>query len=435
MRAIICLLLGIYLLSPRASATVETWQIIGEPSRVAINFSANHDYYPRTWPYAFRAHAAALEAVRRDLVLKGKLQDEPIVVRLPGAVFNGTSTETRLSLKTVALQRGDGEELSSHRRYVIEWNDAKWPAPDTPEFFADLLALTLHLPELNAQNTTLEIKNFSNLRSEYARQIAHYQKLMQHFDPIWSPSGTHLIFCVWQNGRLDFWLLEPTQRKLWKLESLPGVAAQRPAWSRAGQYLAYADLRSVKVLQLANAQTHDFTWPQNKANPNYETLLQFHQSADHQERLLVGFDTNLFNSYVISDLELPSLESTRGTVAPARPKWAENSATQARLFETRRAVSPTGEWTASIEAMRGVRRLVLRSRAGKNHFRVADLPAQNVTDSPDISLIPPATQPPEIKQNASVVANRRNRIAIAMATGLILVALLSFVWRIFQRSA
>ena len=119
MRTLICLLLGIFVFSSRAGATVEEWQIIGDPSRVAVNFLSNHDYYLRTWPYTFQSQTAVLEAVRRDLVLRGQLEDEPILVRLPGAGFNGTPKGTRLFLKTVGVLRGEGEEILSQRRYVI----------------------------------------------------------------------------------------------------------------------------------------------------------------------------------------------------------------------------------------------------------------------------------------------------------------------------
>ena len=207
MRALLCLLLGIFALSSRAAATNANWNIAGDPSRVAVNFLSNYDYYPRTWPYLFRAQAATVEALRRDLVLHGKLEDEPILIRLPGAGFT-SSKGTRLFLKTVGVLQGDTEETMSRRRYVVEWNDENRPRPDTPEFFDGLLALTLQLPKLNSQKRELEIANVTNLRTEYANQIAQYRNLVQHFAPLWSPDNTHLVFAAWQNGRLDFGLLD-----------------------------------------------------------------------------------------------------------------------------------------------------------------------------------------------------------------------------------
>ena len=273
-----------------------------------------------------------------------------------------------------------------------------------------------------------------NLRTEYAKQMAQYRNLTQYFDPIWSPDNTHLVFAVWQNGRLDFQLLDVAQRKRWKLAALHSVPSCRPVWSRHGEYLAYADLNSAKILHIDNAQLRDFPLPYAKEHPN-ETLLQFSPGDDDAERLLISGDTNLFSSYGIIELDPQTLHRVRESSDQMRPQWAADSTQQARWFETRRAVAPNGAWTALIEETRGVRRLVLRSRDGRESFRVADVAVQKVGNSVNLSTPTPINHINQINLNAAMKPrNLELRKLLALASEIILLVLLGLAWKIFQRT-
>ena len=210
----------------------------------------------------------------------------------------------------------------------------------------------------------------------------------------------------------------------------------RPVWSQSGKYLAYTDLKSAKILQVANTQTRDFPLPYAKENP-HETLLQFQQNNVGTERLLISGDTNLFDSYGIIELDPQTLHRVRESNDQMRPQWAKNSTSQARLFETRRAVSPDGDWTALIEEARGVRRLVLRLRDGKAGFHVIDLSAENVGNSAHFSPTPTAT---ETNRSAPPVnAKARDfdwrKFMIAASCVILAALLLGLAWKLSQRAA
>lgn len=448
MRAVICLLLGVLGFGARAFATVEGWEIAGDPARVAINYSSNHGYYPRSWPLAFRGQVAALEAVRRDLVLKGKLENEPILIRIPDAGFTSHPEQTHLALKTVALRRGEMEEVLRARRYVIEWNNDARPEPTSRAFYDGLLHLTLSLQKLSAQKKSLVVSDWPRLQREYSRQAATYQNIVQHFDPIWSPDNQFLNFTRWQNGRADFQALDCRRRIIWKLESLKGAPACRPVWSGDGKFVAYADLKTVKIFQTANSQTQSLALPFADEHSLHEILLDFRVDGKTKNALLISGDTNLFSDYVTLNYDSKTRRVLSQSAPAARPKWAQDFLKEERAFESRRAVSSGGDWVASIEENRGLRRLVLRSSESAESFRVADLPVQNAPASQVISLAPtrtPSTAPrslpqieksptPALPQPISPSPASRGQSAFLVVCSAALAALLFFLLRFFKRN-
>jgi hypothetical protein len=419
LRAALCLLLGFLVFGGRAFATVEGWEIIGGPARVAINYSSNHGYYPRNRPYAFRYQCAALEAVRRDLVLQGKLENEPILIRIPDAHFTSNPRRTRLSLETIGLQRGDTEEILPARRYVIEWNGAARPEPTTRAFYDDLLLLTLGLQKLNAKNRSLTIFDWSNLRREYSRQAASYRNIVQHFDPVWSPDNRFLVFTHWQNGHADFYVLDVARRVVWKLPSLRSAPSGRPVWSDDGKFLAYADLQTVVIFQTENHQSQTLDSPFNNRYEPQEVMLNFHSQQKLKTILRISGAINAFSDYVTLEYDVRAKRTLPQSVQNKRPLWAKDSLMEERALESKRVKSPNKVWTAVIEESRGKRRLILRDGQSAERFRVADLP---IKTAPALAVI-------------ESVPQQRSRVPLIMwlALGAGLVSGAYFSARIFLR--
>jgi hypothetical protein len=382
MRAAICLLWGVlWLVTTCAFATVEGWEIVGDPSRVAINFSSNHGYYTRDIPYSYRHQVAALEAVQRDLVLKGKLQAEPILIRVPDLGFGTHPRQTKLTLQHTQLIRGDSEFLFPARRYQIEIADESRPKPSTPAFFDDLLVLTLTLQKLPGIKGGMGDPSLPLFRKQYSQDIARYQNIAQHFDPIWSPDSRLLVYTIWQRNRAEFRVLDPARRRAWKLEPLRGYMTSRPIWSPNGKYLAYADLKDVKIFETATRRTYNVNLPFDVEEARNEVLLAFERGRVGQSSLLMAADASLFNDYRILRYDLETHRIMSQTTSARCPSWAKRGEAQERLVEGRRAVSPIGDWVAMITERRGLRRLVLRSRDGDQNLEAVALPATAVSAS------------------------------------------------------
>jgi hypothetical protein len=201
----------------------------------------------RPWDWQFRPvhEVEALDVVRQALLRQQRIHDLPILIRDP---WSGPDP-SRISLQRncqVSYGEGWGPDIHLGDCYLIEL---------APNSFENLLAMTVTLPELTAGVPAVEVKDFAALRVRRSAEIQGFKSLVLHFDPIWSPNGTRLLYTVWEAGKVHSEFLEPPSPAAIRLEPLEENLATRPVWSGDSRFIAYASLRTVKVFDTETRTT------------------------------------------------------------------------------------------------------------------------------------------------------------------------------------
>ena len=297
----------------------------------------------RPWDWQFRPvhEVEALDVVRQALLRQQRIHDLRILIRGP---WQGPDPR-RISLQRdcqVYYGEGSGPDIHLGDCYLIEL------APDS---FENLLAMTVVLPELSAGIPAVEVKDFAALRTRQSAEIQRFRSLILHFDPIWSPNGTHLLYTVWEAGKVHIEVLEPPSPAAIRLEPLEENMATRPVWSADSRFIAYASLGTVKVF---DTQTRSIQTLRPKTG-GYVMVLQFEGS-----RLLFSHDTNGYGGgqyYAYDTARREILDLGTSAIVP----WSAEGVDFDRHASVEPRRSPTGRYVATFAFVDGQRRIRVKT--------------------------------------------------------------------------
>jgi len=372
---VVCLmaLLSVNVTATKALATVEGWEIVDSGAGVYLNFSSNHGYYRRDAPFRHWYDAAALSHVRRELIRQGKLQNLPVVIRLPGFGSDDKAAPFALSLeKKSELYEGDAESKPISACYVIEVEHNVGRGEPS---YDELLALTLKLQELSAAKPRQTLTDIEQVTTSTAEARARFRNLVQFHDPVWSPDGMYLVATVWQDGTFHVEVLDTKAGTIIKLSPLNGNLVARPVWSPDSRLFAFASLKEVKLFEPQARREQTISLPITEKTSIHETILAFDKSAT----LKFAWDTSLFMDYPVHAYDAKN-GILKQAASESRPPWAIDSNQNPPTNNTQSVAAPDGKRVAMVSLVDGLTRITIRSPGKTVRFdSLAALPMMPVT--------------------------------------------------------
>lgn len=334
-------------------AIVEVWSYVESHSKVFINFSSPYDYYTRDIPFRYIHEADGLNFVRQDLVNQGKIQDLPILISLPFSSLDPAQVSLE---KNGLLRQNEADEKPLGECYKIH-------VVGKPTY-GDLATLVAALQHLKEKKQKIEILSLEKLKGELSQDLARYQNIVQHFDPIWSPNGRFLLYTVWSDGEVFFELFDAKSKTTLRLEPLNDYMVVRPVWSGNSRYIAYASLNEVKVFDVTKKNTQTVALTSLLEGGRLETLISFDVSKG---KLLFAADTNGLTSYHIYSYALRKQTVTPVTLDASRPEWGGDFIpTDQYQYSARMSVSsPKGKHLALLEEADGLKQISVKAVEGK----------------------------------------------------------------------
>lgn len=299
------------------------------------------------WDQQFRPvhEVEALDLVRQTLVRRQRIRDLPVLIAGPGSgePRNRLSIDPECSISHGETLRPEtGHALGECYRIELAAHHS----------ISDQLALMLTLPELSAAVRQIDVEDLRALRAKHAHSLAPYTGMTLHFDPVWSPDGSRLLYTAWRSGTIRFELLDPASGRVTPLERLDGYMATRPVWSDDSRFVAFASRTMVKVYDARQRTTRTFR-PQGPTQ-GMETLIQFEGT-----RLRLAFDRGFYSDYEVYVYDTGRRLLQRLSADAALPD--EDAGHDVNLHASVLPVpSPNGRWIALFTAVNGQRRIAVR---------------------------------------------------------------------------
>lgn len=319
--------------------------------KVLINLFGNYSI-PMNLVFPAVHTAEALDVVRSTLLREGRIRDLPFLIQDGW----GYSQEPRRSIQTP-----DEDECE-----VSYGATTKPPKPLGPCYlieplgatYENLLAMTVALPELSPATRRVDITNLPAFRTTRAPKIERFRRLILHFDPLWSPDGTRVLYTVWEPRGVRFEVVQPPSRDVMHLEPLDADIFTRPVWSGDGRFIAYASLRDeVKVFDTRTRTTRTF-------RP---------QSAPSERHVLVFFEGTVLRFAFWNGntgYETYAYDAVRGTLQRVasegrRQAWMDQAQDHGWALDRHASLSavrsPNGRNVALFTFVHGQRRIDVRA--------------------------------------------------------------------------
>jgi len=294
--------------------------------------------------------------VRRALVRQGKIGDLPVVV---AHTYHASKPSWVALIPNCTAQEGQGYGHLIGRCYAVVYRGLlSLGARDGHE---RLLALTLSLDRLSPAKDEIDFADLDAVRTARAAEIAAFNRIVHHFDPIWAPDGTRLLYTVWESGGVRLELLEPSSHNVTRLEPLEGYMVVRPMWSDDSRFIAYASLQTVKVFDTQTQTTRTF----RRQTPSSEmrTFILFEGARLHFAFHDMSSGTEEFDYDAVQG----NLQKLQDAPAGAGwPKWVERVGKYGvdldRHASLRPARSPSGRYDAIFTFVDGQRRIAMQTR-------------------------------------------------------------------------
>ena len=293
-------------------ATVISETVVHSNAGVFITFSHNHDYYRRDRLFIYKNEVDALEFVQQKLISQNRIQDIPIIIKLPLPKWLSVAErKLQISLESkYSLNEGEGE-IYFGRCYIVEL--------DSEEInHEDLLVLIAMLQKLTPEEPKTRDIDFKKMKNSWSKELAEFQNVIQKY-PISAPNKQFLFNTIWQDGVVHFELLNVAANTIQELEPLDGYLAVNPLWSKDSRYVAYASLKEIKIFDTNTNTAKTISLSSILEPKNLEIIISFNVSNDS---LKFSIDTNAlsnYNSYVY-DLKKKNIVET--ALDTPRPKWA-----------------------------------------------------------------------------------------------------------------
>jgi len=302
----------------------------------------------------FQHEAEAIDFVRRALVRQGKIQDLPVAVAV---VFEAAKPSRVALVPGCTAWEGQGGGQLVGRCYVVLYRGAL--SPEGRDGHENLLALTVSLPGLSPARVGIDFSDLNAVKTARAAEIASFSGIVQHFDPIWSPDGTRLLYTVWDSGRIRLELLDPSSGNVTRLEPLEGQMTVRPIWSDDSRFVAYASLQTVKVFDTQTRTTR--TLRRQTSSSEMRTAILFEGA-----RLRILFDHMTTEGELLDyDAAQGNLQKQQYASGAGRPEWvrrAEKHGLALDLHASLKPVrSPTGRFVAFFTFVDGQRRIEVKA--------------------------------------------------------------------------
>jgi len=308
---------------------------------------------PNDVRFWFQHEAEAIDFVRRALVRQGKIQDLPIAF---AHVFEPAKPSRVALVPACTASEGQGSGQLIGRCYVVFYRGAL--SPERRDGHENLLALTVSLSGLSPARVGIDFNDLDAVRTARAAEIASFSGIVQHFDPIWSPNGTWLLYTVWDSGQIRLELLEASSGTVTKLEPLETYMATRPIWSDDSRFIAYASLRTVKVFDTHTRATRAI---RSQASPSGEAyavmLFEGPQLRVALYSWNIGYETYVYDT-VRGELQYVASGADR-------PEWLNHARGQPWPFDRyaslRPVRAPTGRYVALFTFVGGQRRIEVKA--------------------------------------------------------------------------
>jgi len=348
--AAMCIAIASIFIAPGMASVLVGTVIESASGRVFMNLFGNHTIpLDRVVPAVYEVEA--LDVIRRELLRHEGIRDLPILVIDPSGMPYGSPRSRGISHGRAC--QGLYGETGKPTKHIGECYQIVLGSADALD---DLLAMMVALPELTRGIRRIEVEDSALFRAARSAKIRPFRNLTLHFDPVWSPDGTRLLYTIWERGRVRFELLDPLSGAGIGLGPLGGYVAARPSWSDDGRFIAYASLQhEVKVFDTRTRTTRTFR-PQ-------EVSLETHT-------LVLWEGTQLHFAFYggTAGFEVYSYDPARGELQRAapdagRPGWVDRAG-QWWAFDRRASLSPvrspTGRYVAIFTFVAGQQRIEVK---------------------------------------------------------------------------
>lgn len=342
--AVMCIAIVAVSFTPSVGSVLVGEVIESSSGRVFINVFGNHEV-PLADVIPAMHEAEALDVIRLKLLKEKRINDFPILVVVPSAIFGGPHYPIRITHeRRCAATHGEVTTKHIGECYLIELK---------PEHsLEDLLAMMMALPDLSRGVGSIDIRDPAVFRAARSAEIRRFRSITLHFDPIWSPDGKRLLYTVWRYGTIRFELLEPSSRAVTRLEPLDGYMIARPRWSDDSRLVAYAASRMVKLVDAQTRTTRTFR--PKESSRGMQTLMQFEGT-----RLRFAFDVNWGGGYEVYIYNTASHELQHLAANTGVPDAGGHNLY--RHASMRPVRSPSGRHVAIFTFVNGQRRVELKA--------------------------------------------------------------------------
>lgn len=321
--------------------------------KILINLFGNHGILLDLVIPAMH-EAEALDVVRLKMLREQRIHDLPILIRNdPKDFWSGPQRRSVQIPDESECKASYGESTTPPKYigvcYLIE------PGAATHE---DLVTMMVALSELSPGVRRLDVKDPAAFRAARSAEIQRFRNLTLHFDPIWSPDGTRLLYSVWESSGIRFEILEPRSRTVMRLEPLSADMFTRPVWSGDGRFIAYASLRDdVRVFDTRTRATRAF-------RPE-APLTERHTLVFFEGTLLRFAFWDGTKGYEMYDYDAVRGELQRVASRVDRPAWIERAQEYGWAWRRHTSLSPvrspTGQYVALFKFVDGQRRVELKT--------------------------------------------------------------------------
>lgn len=336
--------------SPGMASVLVGAVIESASGHVLFNLYGNH-YIPPEYLFPAVHEAEALDVIRAVLVREGRIRNLPILIEGGWKPYGETSFRGLDLVEEDSCVVSFGETSTPHRYigpcYAIDPKGGS---------FADLLAMTLALPRLTHGITSVKVGDPAAFRAGQAQSMRRFRTIGLHFDPIWSPDGSRLLYTVWEPAGVRLEILDAASGALTRLAAGRDLYT-RPLWSPDGRFIAVATLSA--EVKLFDARTGAYqVFRSQSGTPEFGIVMLFENGGLH-----FAFSGGGKSEAYRYDL-------TRGQLQPVgseawRPDRLDKSRGYGMALDTHSSLqpvrSPSGRYVALFTFVDGQRRIRIKT--------------------------------------------------------------------------
>lgn len=332
--------------SPGIASVLVATVIESASGHVLFNLYGNH-YIPPEYLFPAVHEAEALDVVRAVLVRERRIRNLPILIEGGWKPYGETSFRGLGLVEEDSCAASFGE-TGTPLRYI----GPCYEIDPKGGSFADLLAMTLALPRLTQGITNVNVGDPAAFRTGQAQAMRRFRTLSLHFDPIWSPDGSRLLYTVWEPAGVRLEILDAASGTVTRLAADRDFYT-RPLWSPDGRFIAAATLRA--EVKLFDARTGVYQVFRSRTGaPEFGIVMLFENDGLHFA-FSRGGETEAYR-YDLSRRELQPAGSEAWQ--PARLDKSRGYGMALNTHSSLRPVrSPSGRYVALFTFVNGQRRI------------------------------------------------------------------------------
>lgn len=346
----VAIFLGTFPGSPGMASVTVGAVIESASGHVLVNLYGNH-YIPPEYLFPAVHEVEALDVVRAVLLREKRIRNLPILIEGGWKPYGETNVRGLGIIEEDSCIASFGETTTPPRYigpcYAIDPKGGP---------FVDLLAMTVALPRLRQGVTNVQVGDPAAFRAGQAQATRPFRTLSLHFDPIWSPDGSRLLYTVWEPAGVRLEILDAASGAKIRLTAGQDLYA-RPLWSPDGSFIAAATLRA--EVRLFDARTGAYqVFRSREGTPEFGIVMLFESGALHFA-FSRGGETESYR-YDLSRRELQPVSADAW-----RPHRLDKSRGYGMALDTHSSLrpvrSPSGRYVALFTFVDGQRRILIKT--------------------------------------------------------------------------